>query len=303
MTPYLDGRDDSLIFLRAPATCRGLTCAWSDVCRRGRSRSYSCWGSEQRWSPLTSDGRRRSAIDLLSASSSGLTGVRGSTLFTWSNPDAPRSFPATHQAREQRLPWTSGPRVVGASAGQSHVCLLRGNGRVGCLGDNSRGQLGGQAVSSPGSVADLGVQDVTDISSGPSHTCLLTRTGAVSCWGTYGPRLSVPPLRVPTPVVNLCRARQIVAFGLDDEGSIAGSNCALCEDGTVQCWGANEVRQLGTESDVGRIDARPVPGVRDVTELTAGTLFVCALTRDDQVFDLPVWGSGSMVRASVPSPR
>ena len=99
-----------------------------------------------------------------------------------------------------------------------------------------------------------------------------------------------------------------MAFGLDDEGSIAGSNCALCEDGTVQCWGANEVRQLGTESDVGRIDARPVPGVRDVTELTAGTLFVCALTRDDQVF---CWGTflygealfhGSSVRP-VPSPR
>ena len=119
------------------------------------------------------------------------------------------------------------------------------------------------------------------IAAGDGHTCILTRIGGVKCWGSndYGQlgnrtRSSVSG---PVDVTGLGRgAIEIVAGG--------SHTCALLEDGTAECWGANAN---------GGVDGVPVAvsGLGGpVAAITAGANHNCALT---PVGGVKCWGENS----------
>ena len=74
--------------------------------------------------------------------------------------------------------------AVALGGGPDFTCALPGDGRVLCLGDDSRGQLGDRATttaSSPVTVSNL--TSATSLASGPTSSCAISSNGSIACWG------------------------------------------------------------------------------------------------------------------------
>jgi alpha-tubulin suppressor-like RCC1 family protein len=118
--------------------------------------------------------------------------------------------------------------------------------------------------------------------------------GTVSCFGgnQYGQLGNTTNIGndnanpVPTQVAGLTHATQAAA-GL-------GHTCVLKDDGTVACWGLNNVGQLGNATNNGTGNANPAPrvilGLTHVTQIASGRAHTCALRDDGTV---SCWGLNS----------
>jgi GH25 family lysozyme M1 (1,4-beta-N-acetylmuramidase) len=141
------------------------------------------------------------------------------------------------------------------SAGGLHTCVLMTDGGVSCWGDGSAGQLGqDESLDSATPVAVQGLPTaVRQIDAGGYHTCALLDDGGVACWGEnrFGQlgdgtrKTSSGAVRV----VGLAGPARAVDVGFS-------FSCALLETGAVQCWGSNELGELGQGFD----DRPPSPG-------------------------------------------
>ncbi|RZI55359.1 MAG: hypothetical protein EOP14_06635, partial [Pseudomonas sp.] len=67
-------------------------------------------------------------------------------------------------------------------------------------------------------------------------------------------------------------------------------SCSLMTNGTVQCWGQNNVGQLGDGTTISRAAPRVVTGLTNVTAIASGSNHSCALINDGTV---KCWGSNS----------
>lgn len=65
--------------------------------------------------------------------------------------------------------------------------------------------------------------------------------------------------------------------------------CAVTKAGEVECWGDNEVGELGNGTLVSSATPVKVPGIKDATEVSVGNATVCALTKQGAVW---CWGYG-----------
>ena len=138
--------------------------------------------------------------------------------------------------------------VVELTTGSVHACALFVSGTVSCWGDHSFGQIGDGMTSfdiatPPTAVA--GLSGVTAISAAGDHTCALRGDGTVLCWGVddhgqIGDGTIVELRAAPTSVKGLAGA---IAISAGNQFS-----CALLGDGTVRCWGENDLGQLGNGS-------------------------------------------------------
>ncbi len=221
-----------------------------------------------------------------------------------------RSAPGSGPEPVEGLP----PGVTQVSAGAIHTCAVTGDGAVYCWGDGSEGQLGQMvAVDSPRPVAVQGLPGpVTEVAAGGYHTCALLADGAVSCWGQNrwgqlgdGTRTS---RSMAGPVAGLAGPARSLAVG-------AAYTCALLRSGAVQCWGSNEMGELGQGFD----DRPPAPGEpaappatverlgEDVVSLRAGAHHACAERGDGSILcwganELGQIGDGTLVGRDVPFP-
>jgi GH25 family lysozyme M1 (1,4-beta-N-acetylmuramidase)/alpha-tubulin suppressor-like RCC1 family protein len=131
------------------------------------------------------------------------------------------------------------------AAGGAHTCVLRRDGAVLCWGDGSEGQLGDGLMTDsaqPRMVEGLPAP-ATSVVAGAYHTCALLRDGRVACWGNnrFGQLGDGTRTRRANPV--LVRGLSGPAVRVASGDSFA---CALLGIGTVQCWGSNELGELGT---------------------------------------------------------
>lgn len=143
------------------------------------------------------------------------------------------------------------------AVGDTHACVIDGDGDVWCLGDNSFGQLGnGESCEgtdagcpnwrfpdSPVNPVEIPDTPVIALSSGGKHSCALTESGAVFCWGSNSSgQIGLGPSsnREPSPVLVPGLESDVVeiACGLRH-------TCARKNDGTVLCFGDNENGELG----------------------------------------------------------
>ncbi|MEY2741416.1 MAG: hypothetical protein RL283_1518, partial [Actinomycetota bacterium] len=203
------------------------------------------------------------------------------------------------------------------TAGAAHTCALLDDGSVKCWGLGTNGRLGSGATASLGDAAAetgdalaavaLGAgRTATQVAAGTAHTCALLDDGRVKCWGlgTDGRLGSGATASLGDAAGEMGDALAAVALGTGRtavEIAVGGAHaCALLDDGSVKCWGANEEGQLG----LGDTDARgdepdemgdALPAVdlgtgRTALAVAAGTAHTCAVLDDGR---LRCWGSGA----------
>src|SRR5207253_4585445 len=90
---------------------------------------------------------------------------------------------------------------------------------------------------------------------GGGHVCALATSGAVECWGRNDSGQlgngTTSLSTVPAPVSGL--GSHVVDIGTGGRHS-----CAVSDDGTVRCWGRNDLGELGDGSLVDRYTPVPV---------------------------------------------
>jgi alpha-tubulin suppressor-like RCC1 family protein len=138
------------------------------------------------------------------------------------------------------------------------------------------------------------------LATGQNHTCALKPDATVKCWGSnefgqMGGGTAGGKRPSPTPVEGLTDITAITAG--------FAHTCALTTNRTVTCWGYNGSGQIGDgTTNNARLTPTPVPGLGNVTAITAGSDHTCAVTSDRTV---KCWGANSagQVGDGTTSPR
>ena len=181
--------------------------------------------------------------------------------------------------------------LVDIAAGTRHTCALSSSGSISCWGENENGQLGdGEFGSNVYSTVPVRVQDITDavaIGAGWEHTCAVHATGEVSCWGDdshgelgNGEESDFQPL--PVKVVDIDDAVDVTAGHWH--------TCALRENGSISCWGADHDGQLGNGQIGDEFDSVvpvEVTGISDAVAVSAGGEHTCAVHSTGEI---SCWG-------------
>jgi alpha-tubulin suppressor-like RCC1 family protein len=167
-------------------------------------------------------------------------------------------------------------------------CALRADGALWCWGRNEDGQVGDNTYVDRPSPVQIGLSNVVAIGGDEYARCAVLADGTAQCWGdnsfgevgnnTWG--VTNP---VPTPVSGLTGAVAINCGG--------GSTCALINDGTARCWGANVRGEIGDGTTTMRLTPVPVSNLSDaVAIVTSDSLVTCALRVSGGVL---CWGDNS----------
>src|SRR5438094_1550556 len=204
--------------------------------------------------------------------------------------------PTISVGQTQRFTATGVGAVTAVDIGAFYSCALLQDGTVRCWGDNSTGELGDGTTtnaSTPGAVAGIG--GAATVTAGGFHTCVRMPDGTIQCWGRNNAgQLGDPATTAfesPTPVrVSGLSATAVTAGGFH--------TCALPGDGTVRCWGQNDLGQLGNGTN-DPVPNRPstfnptpvtVSGITTAVAVSAGGWHTCALLQDGTV---RCWGDNT----------
>ena len=190
-----------------------------------------------------------------------------------------------------------GALIVDISLGSNHSCALDTDGSVYCWGFNMFGQIGDGTITNrltPKRILDgeLEGEKVVKLSSGDNHVCVITDMNGIYCWGQNERGQlgngAYDNADVPTKVDDsgVLKGKTIV-----DITALSGHVCVLDDEGSLYCWGENDLGQLGNGTFVNS----PVPvSVENEDTLkfkliSAGWGNTCAV---DENNDLYCWGAG-----------
>jgi alpha-tubulin suppressor-like RCC1 family protein len=196
--------------------------------------------------------------------------------------------------RDSPVPVTGLPGVaVQISAGGDSTCALMRSTTVWCWGGGGAGELGNNSTSdSSAPVQVKGLTGAVQIDVGGATACAVLQTGIAKCWGddTSGELGDGFTTNQKTPVtVNGLSGGVVQIINTGEDG------CALLQSsGEVQCWGADDVGQIGN----GTTSATPSLTPVTVSGLSGGALALgtnpggnseCLITIANQA---ECWGSG-----------
>jgi len=218
-----------------------------------------------------------------------VTGSLNAACWGWMTGDgSPLMTTHTSAVGVKNLP-AGGVSQVSAAYGGCALVRLGGLATgLRCWGDNSWGELGNNTITdSTTPVKVKGLSQVQSVATGGTHTCALVHNGGAWCWGenNWGQlgNGTTNNSSVPVTVTGLpLKQTQIAAA--DDH------TCALLADGTVRCWGLNNVGQLGDGTTNNSSTPVAVAGLTGVVQIALGDAFTCAVTGAGTV---ECWGDNS----------
>lgn len=195
---------------------------------------------------------------------------------------------------DRPVPVTTPVPLLSLRAGDEHVCGADRQGDLYCWGYGADGRLGDGQVSSRGTATLSLFKQTISFALGGEHTCAVDYRGAIRCAGFNRRGALGDGRRVtrgePTTLAGINNAVDIVAGG--------NHTCASLMDGKVMCWGQNNAGQVG---DGGFSEVRTLPsevfGLRNITQLVAGSSHTCANTPDG----VYCWGNNDDSRIGDPS--
>ncbi|MDO9019194.1 MAG: hypothetical protein Q8S73_33260 [Deltaproteobacteria bacterium] len=301
----------------APALVPGVTGArrvslgTTHACALTDAGEVWCWGrnaeAQLGRANLPGDVAPRAVASLPSASAvfvgpTHSCAIAGSAVYCWGDSAGQRtgrSGTTAPQITPMVVPGITPRAGAVGVAGGAFSCVLTEAGPVRCWGAGNLGQLG--LATGPSEVAPPGFPAVDDptefveLAAGAWHACGRTERG-VRCWGAnhwgqLGNEASGQPRATPARVHFAARPTRFTSVAVG--GTFA---CALA-DGSVFCWGAGNLGQLGH----GRLanSAMPVrvnlPAVSMATRLCAGEAHACAVHGGE----IWCWGLGDNGRLGV----
>jgi alpha-tubulin suppressor-like RCC1 family protein len=192
-------------------------------------------------------------------------------------------------------PTPADPHVTLALGGQ-HACYATESATL-CWGKGSDGQLGiGSTPLQSAPTAVAAAQPLVSLVAGGAHTCGLDAQGRAHCWGTnrdgqLGTTTELEACPLPCAVTP-----RPVSGDLQFTALSAGTDhtCGITEDGSVFCWGLNDIGQLGTtaatescvDGPCSRVPLR-VQTERRFSVVTAALHHTCALDAEGAAY---CWG-------------
>ena len=183
------------------------------------------------------------------------------------------------------------------SIGGAHVLARLSNGRVKSWGDpwgspKPFGALGREThYSKKDAYMPIVVpawSGAVSVAAGTKFSCAVIQGGKVLCtgdnsYGALGNGSKAAKTELPVEVRDITNAVAITAGGQ--------FACALIKDGTVKCWGANSMGELGDSTSTKRLSPVAVRGLKNkVQAIDAGAEHVCALLIDNTV---QCWGKNT----------
>jgi alpha-tubulin suppressor-like RCC1 family protein len=203
----------------------------------------------------------------------------------------------TTQYQPETVPMPAGVTAFAAfmddyASAPAHVCAIAGaNAGVWCWGGNAYGEVGsgmpgdGVTVRTPVQLSLNGGEKVVSVAAGRYFSAAVTQSGKVYAWGandvgqlgtSFGNSSATPVevMGLPGPAAGVA-AREDFA-------------CAWLTDGSVSCWGQNDLGQLGTGDRAVHMAPVPVTGLSNVKYVAVGSQHACALRNDGSV---ACWGS------------
>jgi cysteine-rich repeat protein len=198
------------------------------------------------------------------------------------------------------------------------TCMLRADGSARCWGFNAFGQAGVGSMNDIGSSAgqlgtnlvpiDAGTdRKILDIAAGEFFFCALLDDATVKCWGDnrYGQLGLGDTINRGAFPNQMGDNLAAVDLGTDRtvKGIAAGGGaaCAILDNDTLKCWGANAAGQLGQGDTNNRGDdseelgddlqAIDVGTGRHATQVAIGETHTCARLDDDS---LKCWGNNAL---------
>ena len=207
----------------------------------------------------------------------------------------------THSATPQKVSGLSGVTAISEASGTGQFCVITANRKLLCWGHNGMGQLGDGTNAYQTTPVAIALSNARVVTGGGDHTCAIIAGGRVRCWGfnQFGQVGEGSTTNRTTPVAvsfgSTARSLDPVTVpGVFHAEAIAAGGdhtCALIAGGRVQCWGSDELGQLGDGNTLRESAPVGVKGLSGVVDLAAGWGHTCAVVSSGAVL---CWGSNAV---------
>jgi alpha-tubulin suppressor-like RCC1 family protein len=174
------------------------------------------------------------------------------------------------------------------STSPAYTCAIKTTGALFCWGYNGFGDIGNNSTTD----SLLPVQESTaasdwaNVSTGGTHTCAIKTNGELYCWGDN----HLGELGNNTTTVRYVPVQESTVAS--DWANVSGGykhTCAIKTNGTLFCWGYNQLGQLGTNSNQdSHVPVQESTASTDWARVSAGQLHTCAIKTNGTLF---CWGS------------
>jgi alpha-tubulin suppressor-like RCC1 family protein len=202
------------------------------------------------------------------------------------------SFAYSSLPLEVKLP--IGRFALSIDAFHRHTCAVLDDGSMYCWGNRNYGNMGtgspsnNVGINTPESVELPSGKEVSLMAVGYYHSCAVMTDDTLWCWGknANGEIGDGTFVQRNLPVqIDVQYYSPIVALSTGDE-----STCSLHDDGTLNCWGRNDLGQVGDglSNDQSSPTTIQLEGGKDATWISLGNDYSCATASDGSA---QCWGA------------